>query len=953
MKAQILKIAGVKDEKAFYKKFPTEEAFMTKHGKDFKKAWPGASIPPMLRQDQLPGGSSLIPSTTPDTSKLQDMGGNKGGGLSDMLNPGMAIGQQIGGGIAEFIKEKKKAKAAKTWANVSTLQTQAAGSADVDQYTMNEQMQLNPWDRQDTGDEFFPTKGVGTNVLQGKNGLRLKRGGEILNNYVPNTLYQDLETYQDGGNFSDIMGSAGGTEMLNQFGTTAFENNAGWQMGKGVGSAVKMIPGVGPVVGAIAEPVIGAIGGGLDAMFGPAGEIKTHQKTIDKNRNQMTAGNIGKGISNQYSEYLENGGNLTNPQIITKFGDIDVSEFHTIAHQGMDSLRTGGNIKRNQMFDQDHFAMNGLSVYKGEAEPISTNPYLPEGGESVMFRGPSHKNGGMPIKFGDQGVEVEGGEPAVKLAEGGSAGSSLTVFGNLQALPEYLEQAGLGEYKGQKFKGIVKDLTKKTDKFNTLADKSIEKINDHSMSTPIDKIGFDSWKANFLGADKQREIIAGKIERAGALQRAINDSASEGGYDADALARGVIKKAKAAKTAENGIEFKTTGKNAGAIDYNPIATDYNKDYWNSEENYKKNWIPKVEAAFADPAQAKELISRIENYSGQDAADVKTALAKGKTSEEKIAIAKRLGTDTKIGPYHKLLAELMPNAESIKQYVHPTITPEEEEVLEPINVTDEPIPPAKSKVPWMDAINAVVPYIRPNYQLEKPDLSAEMMAMGFNQQEPVQARGMHSQLDVPYDISYQDILNKNQGDYRAMSRMAQNNPALLAQMNAQKYDANQQVLGEQFRANQAMKDKVYSQNRDTINKDQLTNLGIMDNQYTRQTSAKAKTQEEAVRIASSISDKLNRYKQEQTLSNLEQQRYNYRFDNNGRAINMNPLAQFNMSGATAQPQSARGELRAGLEDTYDIHGQRIGTRTAPKEDTSKNGKKIPARNGAIVRALKTI
>ncbi len=38
MKDQILKIAGVKSEAAFYKKFPSQEAFMKVHGKEFKKA---------------------------------------------------------------------------------------------------------------------------------------------------------------------------------------------------------------------------------------------------------------------------------------------------------------------------------------------------------------------------------------------------------------------------------------------------------------------------------------------------------------------------------------------------------------------------------------------------------------------------------------------------------------------------------------------------------------------------------------------------------------------------------------------------------------------------------------------------------------------------------------------------------------------------------------------------
>ena len=44
MKKDILKIAGVKSEKEFYKKYPTEAAFMKAHGKEFKKAAMGASM---------------------------------------------------------------------------------------------------------------------------------------------------------------------------------------------------------------------------------------------------------------------------------------------------------------------------------------------------------------------------------------------------------------------------------------------------------------------------------------------------------------------------------------------------------------------------------------------------------------------------------------------------------------------------------------------------------------------------------------------------------------------------------------------------------------------------------------------------------------------------------------------------------------------------------------------
>ena len=44
MKAEILKIAGVKSEKEFYSKYPTEEAFMKAHKKEFKKAAMGTKM---------------------------------------------------------------------------------------------------------------------------------------------------------------------------------------------------------------------------------------------------------------------------------------------------------------------------------------------------------------------------------------------------------------------------------------------------------------------------------------------------------------------------------------------------------------------------------------------------------------------------------------------------------------------------------------------------------------------------------------------------------------------------------------------------------------------------------------------------------------------------------------------------------------------------------------------
>ena len=58
MRAQMLKIAGVKSEKAFYKKFPTEAAFMKKHAKAFKKAQAGIQVPQMPKMGAMYKGDT-------------------------------------------------------------------------------------------------------------------------------------------------------------------------------------------------------------------------------------------------------------------------------------------------------------------------------------------------------------------------------------------------------------------------------------------------------------------------------------------------------------------------------------------------------------------------------------------------------------------------------------------------------------------------------------------------------------------------------------------------------------------------------------------------------------------------------------------------------------------------------------------------------------------------------
>jgi len=249
MKAQILKIAGVKSDKEFYKKYPSEAAFMKKHGKEFKKAQSSNAIDKAQNYGNLndtnnngvpdfleninsmndprfgqtanyantqgygytpqvsPIGSNLkssglaqLPTQLP-TAKLptaKELNGNpsdkKGSGAMDMF--GKAVG--FIGDINQLNQESKAAeeqtKKLETWADVSDVVLRAKRSNDAVRRPQNQ------WVRPDdkrfipNTNELYNQQGRGSDVLTGQNGSFI--GGnptEIQNTYAPNnTLYDDL-----------------------------------------------------------------------------------------------------------------------------------------------------------------------------------------------------------------------------------------------------------------------------------------------------------------------------------------------------------------------------------------------------------------------------------------------------------------------------------------------------------------------------------------------------------------------------------------------------------------------------------------------------------------------------------------------------------------------------------------------------------------------------------------
>jgi hypothetical protein len=278
-----------------------------------------------------------------------------------------------------------------------------------------------------------------------------------------------------------------------------------------------------------------------------------------------------------------------------------------------------------------------------------------------------------------------------------------------------------------------------------------------------------------------------------------------------------------------------------------------------------------------------------------------------------------------------------------------------------------------KYGWENLAAQVLPWLKktPGEPLLGDQLAGEMFALSHNQVEPVQARFFHPQLDVPYDISYQDRLNENQATFNALQRAAgAGNPEALSMLAGQKYGADSNVLAEQFRANQAKKDQVYSQNRATMNQAMMTNLGLADQQYVRQQQAKSNTKLATQEALNSIAAKIGQNRLEnrtlQTYANMFPdfsygKDYNIRktgaptslnmpvlynaagdithvglYDNDGKLYDykeLTPAEQKEMSKSKKPPLAGRGIVADNA------------TTTATQKAT--------ARNGSLVRAFRDI
>ena len=1056
MKAQFLKIAGVKSEREFYQRFPTEESFFKSFPEALKPAQMGTNIPGIV--DSMGMGMSGIESTgnmfeelTPinnpfstqsivnnmanklpvNTSSSIPSIGNDVSGLEKVGSQLPGLTGSVIKGISQIKAQKQKLKKAKQTNQLSEIYKTLSGIREQQperRYVRPEDSLINP-------DQLYPSTGVGTNILA-KNG-------------------KNIDSYQSGGELSNLF-SQGGLENIANSGivdkgmSALFPDMAdsggatiGGAIGEAAGSFIP-IPGVGPLLGKTVGKIVGNF-------IDPTGrKIKKEQKQTQDNMSAMMVNNDVTSMHQLNAPHMEDGGLIP-------------------------LMEEGGEL-------QTHWG--------GHAETVSQNPYLEDGGETIMFRGNSHDesdnngNTGICITYGNSPVEVERGEPATKIND------ELVVYGNLKIPNQYVELFGDNKAKGKKFKNYIKEISKDEEKQNKFLEKSITQLDELNPADPFDKLKFNSLKSNVLGANTKLKDIAEKKKIAANLQEAINTTAEEYGVEADALAKGKLKPIsnlnmdiakdgitkkknnsnegnthqklneltqilankgidfniysgyrKGAKTAQGNpsrhatgealdITFPKLGKEAynkmindpdiakfvydngltviDEYDTNNLSqtkgsgghlhfgfdkgtklsekfrTEYKNKYPNTTtiqstqfpQNYnnknlnsltlidKPNYVQHnsnglygdISSNNIEQLKANNPWYDWSNFNPNNSEDVMNFQNSANKMLSKLGSDKRLDVDGKLGKHTASVIAGYGGNNLAKDVDLPETT------ITKKKITEEPPEANKKDNRLLNVLSSVMPYIRPSdaEPLDYNQLLGEMYALGTNQLEPVQAQTYQPQLRNPYDISLQDILNENQADYRSQQRMIGNNPAAQAMLNAQKYAANQKVLGEQFRLNQANKDQVYSQNINTLNDAKLKNLAIYDQQYDRQASAKANTKATTQAALNSISSKYLQNDAANRKLQIYENLYGYRFDDQGRAINQNGPVKFN------SPQITDGQDIP----IYDNDGNIVGYKRSGKPQTVDSVRTLPInpekttdtksklRNGknlnsSIVKAMKNL
>jgi hypothetical protein len=501
MKAQMMKIAGYKNEKDFYKAFPDEASFRAKYGKELKQMqYGGDDLELYGGVVPFEGGlgGSQNPNQNYGDNNFNSQAPKAGFDFAGQLGAAGNVVEGLAGAFATAKQQKRTLQEAKQMNRVTDVQL-AASRTRPEQI---ERKYVRPEDTMNTGEEFFPVYGVGSNPIDSA-----EYGGNI-------------RKAQFGGITSTQMGQASG--MASRGASALMKNDAGSQFGAVAGDAVGMIPGVGPIAKMVAKPLLTLAGGLIDRS---AEKTKKFTDATGRNIAGMQGNQFGQAVQQQYSSFAENGTELPMYE--------EGGEYPMYASGGdMPSYENGGEYQ---------------TEWGGELEAVSHNPYSEGSGITYMANGNTHDESdgsgrtGIGVKVMGEGGHMEGGAD-VEVQDNEPISDGI-VFGALRISKENAALLGDSKASGKSFQKYVDKLSKEEAKINKSSQKNFIEEGEASPRTSIEELKFNTRKAMAKGFDTQLQDIAVKKAKAGDLQSAINQEAEERGLDAFHLSKGHIRKA--------------------------------------------------------------------------------------------------------------------------------------------------------------------------------------------------------------------------------------------------------------------------------------------------------------------------------------------------------------------------------------------------------------------------
>lgn len=533
-----LKIAGVKNIDEFYQKFPTEAAFMKKHGKELKKAQGGASLIPGLE------GTGGMPNTSFVNSEgqLDNLSGQVS--KSDATSLGYGTNAPVSDDGKKGFDYGKLAGA--VIGAAQDAQANSIYNKKLDQYLDLSKLISGIKPKKEPKPNYLRPEtqlvtGATPKGIPAKNGAMI--GGnptEIQNMYTSGDIYTDLgntnpKQYGWGGQLADV--NAG----WNNDGVTA-DMSPGWQAASNI-----PIPIVKDVIEFMGKTEANEQAGMIAKKRTPFFNNLAASAIQNVNAGQFTA-NVKYGGS---IDSMERGGYVSNdwmPQVITTFGEHKLKDLLKPPHDA-DMLRAGGHLKyytppsaEAMNTDRAEFGAEIQTLWGGDIKQVGVNPIL---GPLGMLSGAQHSErapdaigkNGIGIQFGNNVIEAENREGIAMLANGGEidpatgkAGKSAYIFGaeKIQGwAKKAIEDPDIKV--GTTFKHWFDSKSKLQKKLNKQELAAREELANFSVDDSYDQLKMNRLMKTLDGIEMQNIDLAKYIANGAAVQTAINETDEEMG----------------------------------------------------------------------------------------------------------------------------------------------------------------------------------------------------------------------------------------------------------------------------------------------------------------------------------------------------------------------------------------------------------------------------------------